>query len=67
MQLAEGSFYFGAYVQKPTIGDALRTVECADIAKANRLLYATAVLGLLVCMLLCGVVWCVVGGTGFAW
>ena len=67
VQLAGGSFYFGAYVQKPTIGDALRTVECADIAKANRLLYATAVLGLLVCMLLCGVVWCVVGGTGFAW
>ena len=39
-------------VEKPTIGDAHRAVECDDIARANRLLYATAILGLLVCLLL---------------
>ena len=50
VQLAGGNWYFGKYVDKPTIGDALRPVECADIARANRLLYASSVLGLLLAL-----------------
>lgn len=46
VQLGGGHLYFGEYVAKPTIGDATRPVEPADIARANKLMYATAVLGL---------------------
>ena len=67
VQLAGGSFYFGTFVEKPTIGDAHRAVECADIARANRLLYATAILGLLVCLLLCSAIWLGGVGGGSAW
>ena len=42
VQLGGGNYYFGTYVDKPTIGDATRAVEAADIERANRLLYATA-------------------------
>lgn len=51
VQLAGGSFYFGNFVEKPTIGEPLRPVEIEDIARANRLLYATAFIALL---LFCG-------------
>ena len=34
--------------KKPTIGDDLRPVEYEDINRANQLLYATALLSLLV-------------------
>ena len=44
VQLAGDSYYFGQLVAKPTIGDADRPVEAADIARANLLMYATAVL-----------------------
>ncbi len=57
VQLAGGSYYFGRFVPKPTIGDAGRPVECADIARANRLLYATAFLGIAVSLLLCSAIW----------
>ena len=46
VQLAGGAYYFGKYVDKPTIGDDTRLVEPADITRANKLLYATAALGL---------------------
>ena len=46
VQLGGGNYYFGKYVEKPTIGDATRPVEAADIARANKLMYATAALGL---------------------
>ena len=35
-------------IKKPTIGDDLRPVEYEDIKRANQLLYATALLSLLV-------------------
>ena len=47
VQLAGNAYYFGKLYEKPTIGDPIRSVECEDIPRANRLLYATAVLGLL--------------------
>ena len=46
VQLGGGNVYFGEYVEKPTIGDATRAIEREDIARANKLMYATAVLGL---------------------
>ncbi|HAM15478.1 MAG TPA: cobalamin biosynthesis protein CobD, partial [Eggerthellaceae bacterium] len=45
VQLGGGNFYFGEFVEKPTIGDATRPLEVEDIARANKLMYATAVLG----------------------
>lgn len=50
--LAGDAWYFGKLVKKPTIGDALRPVEAADIVRANRLLYATASLSLVLCLAL---------------
>lgn len=47
LMLAGNGWYFGKLVEKPTIGDARRDIEPDDIVRANRLLYMTAVLGLL--------------------
>lgn len=52
VELAGSNYYFGKLVEKPTIGDALRPVEPADILRANRLMYATAFLAM---VLFCGV------------
>ena len=52
VQLGGGNVYFGKYVEKPTIGDATRAVEAADIVRANKLMYATAALGLGVAILI---------------
>ncbi|MEG1877578.1 MAG: adenosylcobinamide-phosphate synthase CbiB [Lachnospiraceae bacterium] len=52
VQLAGDAYYFGILYQKPTIGDAKRTVETEDIRRANRLLYATSVLVLMTGILL---------------
>ncbi|MEG1072214.1 MAG: adenosylcobinamide-phosphate synthase CbiB [Oscillospiraceae bacterium] len=47
IQLGGGSYYFGQWVEKQTMGDKDRAVEPEDILRAIRLLYATALLGLL--------------------
>ena len=52
VQLAGDAWYFGTLYKKKTIGDALRPVECGDIRRANRLMYASAGLLLIVVMLL---------------
>lgn len=49
VQLAGDTWYFGKLHRKPTIGDALRPVETADIPKANRLMYGTSFLLFLLC------------------
>jgi len=49
VQLGGPSKYGGVVVDKPTIGDDTRPVEPDDIVRANRLLRATAALGLAVC------------------
>ena len=46
VQLAGDAWYFGKKHEKPTIGDPIRPVEIADIARANRLLYAASALGI---------------------
>ena len=52
IQLAGEAYYFGVRHQKKTIGDATRMVVCEDIKKANRLLYATAIIALILVVLL---------------
>lgn len=42
IQLAGDAVYQGRLVEKPTIGDAIRPVEAADILQAHRLLYASS-------------------------
>ena len=45
MQLAGDASYFGIVHHKPTIGDDLRPVERADIARAVMMMKTTAMLG----------------------
>ena len=52
IQLAGDAWYFGELHKKDYIGDPLRPVEIGDIKRANRLLYATAIIALLVFCLL---------------
>lgn len=56
VQLAGDASYFGKIVKKELIGDAVREVEIEDIPRANRLLYRTAIL----CVLICTLVLCVI-------
>jgi adenosylcobinamide-phosphate synthase len=51
IQLAGDAYYFGKLYPKKTIGDALRPIEYADIRQANRLLYMTALLTYILCII----------------
>lgn len=44
VQLAGDAWYFGVKHEKPTIGDAKRSVELEDIKRSNQLMYLTAVI-----------------------
>ena len=58
IRLAGDASYFGKIVKKPYIGDALREVEREDIVRVNRLMYVTAWISEVLClMLLLGVTW----------
>lgn len=48
VQLAGDAWYFGELHKKKTIGDNIRPIEAADIVRANKLLYGTAVVSLVV-------------------
>lgn len=52
LRLAGDAVYHGVLHKKEYIGDALREIETEDIARANRLMYATAFLSLIVCTVL---------------
>ena len=52
IQLAGDAYYFGRLYPKKTIGDSIRPVSCEDIPAANRLMYVTALLCLLVSLML---------------
>lgn len=60
--LAGDASYFGRIVKKPYIGDACREVECEDIKRANRLLYFTAWIGELLCLMVLVAVTVKIGG-----
>ena len=51
IQLGGASYYHGILHNKQHIGDSLREVQSEDIPLANRLLYLTAVISLLLCTL----------------
>ena len=67
VQLGGPSRYFGAVVDKPTIGDPTRAVESADIRRANRLMTAGGLLALAICCVLCVLVDYLGIGWWFAW
>lgn len=46
VQLAGDMYYFGKLHRKPTIGDSIRPIRIDDIKTANRLLYMTSLVGL---------------------
>lgn len=48
VQLAGDAYYFGVLHKKKTIGDAIRPIEIDDIIRANRLLYAAAIVSVIV-------------------
>ena len=48
VQLAGDAWYFGELHKKKTIGDDIRPVEEEDIVRANKLLYGTAVVSLVI-------------------
>ncbi len=48
IQLAGDAFYFGKLVKKQTIGDRNRSIQIEDIPRANRLMYGTTIIGVLV-------------------
>ena len=48
VQLAGDAWYFGKRYEKPPIGDDVRPIECYDIVRANRLLYTTALVAMMV-------------------
>lgn len=52
--LAGDAVYFGKAVQKPLLGDAKRAVVYEDIRRANQLMYVTAWLCALCCLVLFG-------------
>ncbi|MDR0904618.1 MAG: adenosylcobinamide-phosphate synthase CbiB [Oscillospiraceae bacterium] len=49
IQLGGGARYSGVYHEKLTLGDDTREPVSGDIRRANRLMYATAVLALVLC------------------
>jgi len=51
IQLAGDASYFGKIVKKPYIGEAVRGVEYEDIKRANHLMYITAWLCEVLCLL----------------
>lgn len=51
IRLAGDASYFGRVLHKPFIGDAGRSVECQDIARAGRLMYRTAWLSEILCLI----------------
>ena len=60
IQLAGDASYFGTVVKKPYIGDAHRAVEREDIVRVNRLMYVTAVISEVLCLVIMFVLNCAV-------
>lgn len=49
VQLGGPNYYGGKLVDKPAIGDDTRPIEAEDIKRANKLMYAMAATGLVLC------------------
>lgn len=57
VRLAGDAYYFGELHRKPFIGDDIREIENEDIRRANRLMYCTSVLMLIVCTAVRALLW----------
>lgn len=57
VRLAGDAYYFGELHKKPFIGDDIREIENEDIRRANRLMYCTSVLMLIICTALRALIW----------
>ena len=60
IQLAGDASYFGKIVKKPYIGDNVRAVEYEDIKRVNLLMYLTALLSEIICLLVLLLVYAVI-------
>ena len=60
LRLAGDAYYFGELHKKPFIGDDIREIENEDIRRANRLMYCSSVLMLIICTALRAVLWGVI-------
>ncbi len=60
VRLAGDAYYFGELHKKPFIGDDIREIKNEDIRRANRLMYCTSVLMLIICTALRSVLWGVI-------
>lgn len=67
IRLAGDASYFGKTVKKPYIGDALRSVECEDIKRTDRLMYMTAFLGEIICLAGMLIIALILKGSDFGW
>lgn len=56
IQLAGDAYYFGTLYPKKTIGDPIRGVSHEDVRQANRLLYGTASITFILCLVAMGIV-----------
>lgn len=56
IQLAGDAWYFGKLHKKPFIGDNIRKVEKEDILRSHKLMYATAILALVIFGLVRGLI-----------
>ena len=61
IRLAGDAYYFGKLCRKPYIGDSDRKIENEDIKRANKLMYLSSVLMLIVL----SVIKCIIGGVFF--
>lgn len=51
VQLAGNMYYFGRLYHKKTIGDNIRKVQIDDIKTANKILYVTSLISLILCLI----------------
>lgn len=56
IRLAGDASYFGKVVKKPYIGDEIRKIEKEDIVRANKLLYVSAFICELLCVIILAVI-----------
>jgi len=57
ISLGGGNYYGGVLISKPTIGDDIRPIVTADIKMANKLMYATSVICLILGIFDCWNCW----------
>lgn len=59
VMLAGDAYYFGKLCKKDTIGDEIREIEKKDIVRANRLMYGTTIITLIVSIILRSLFFCI--------